>query len=150
MVQQALAAQGLDLRVVELAESSRTAVEAARAVGCELGQIVKSLVFQTRQNQAPLLVTASGCNRVSEKKIKLLLGESICRADADFVRAHTGFAIGGVAPLGHPRPIRTYIDEDLLQYPRIWAAAGTPHALFDMSPAELKRITNGTVADIKD
>ncbi len=149
-VQQALAAHGLNSKVIEMTESSHTAIEAARAVNCELGQIVKSLVFKIHATQTPILVTASGSNRVSEGKIEKLLGASIRRADADFVREHTSYAIGGVAPLGHPQPIQTFIDEDLFQYHRIWAAAGTPNALFDMSPDDLKIITNGIVADIRE
>ncbi len=149
-VQQALAAHGLDLKVVELTESSRTAIEAAQAVNCELGQIVKSMVFKIRDTQTPILVTASGSNRVSEDKIEKLLSASIKRANANFVREHTGYAIGGVAPLGHPQPIQTFIDKDLFQFTHIWAAAGTPNALFEMSPDDLKLITNGVVADIRE
>ncbi len=149
-VQQALSARGLELSVIELAESSRTAIQAAQAVNCELGQIVKSLVFRISKTQTPILVTASGSNRVCEKKVRQLLGSPIRRADADFVREHTGYAIGGVAPLGHPQPIQTFIDEDLFQYSRIWAAAGTPNALFHMGPEDLKIITRGIVADIRE
>jgi prolyl-tRNA editing enzyme YbaK/EbsC (Cys-tRNA(Pro) deacylase) len=149
-VQQALAEHGLELSVIELTESCRTALQAAEAVNCELGQIVKSLVFRISKTQSPVLVTASGSNRVSEKKIRQQLGESISRANADFVREHTGYAIGGVAPLGHPQPIQTFIDEDLFQYDKIWAAAGTPNALFSMRPGDLKIITGGIVADVRE
>jgi prolyl-tRNA editing enzyme YbaK/EbsC (Cys-tRNA(Pro) deacylase) len=149
-VQQALADHGLELRVIELAESCRTAIQAAEAVDCELGQIVKSLVFRISKTQTPILVTASGSNRVSEKKIRQQLGESIRRANADFVREHTGYAIGGVAPLGHPKPIQTFIDEDLFQYDQIWAAAGTPNALFSMRPGDLKIFTGGIISDVRE
>lgn len=142
-------AEGPFLQVVELPGSTRTAVEAAQAVGCQVGQIVKSLIFKAKRSERPILVIASGQNRVDEKKIAALIGEPLGKADADFVRQHTGFAIGGVPPLGHPEPLLTYIDEDLGQYPEIWAAAGTPHAVFRLSPADLTRITQGTVVDLK-
>lgn len=148
-VQQALAEKGLDLHVVELPGSTRTAGEAARAVGCDVARIAKSLVFKTRKTGRPVLVIASGTNRVDEKKIKALLGEAIGKADAGFVRQATGFAIGGVPPLGHVQPITTFIDGDLLQHETIWAAAGTPHALFALVPKDLENMTGGKVADIK-
>jgi prolyl-tRNA editing enzyme YbaK/EbsC (Cys-tRNA(Pro) deacylase) len=148
-VQQALAEKGLDLRVVELPGSTRTAGEAALAVGCDVAQIAKSLVFKARKTRRPVLVIASGANRVDEKKIKTLLGEAVGKADAGFVREATGFAIGGVPPLGHAQPLTTYIDGDLLQHETIWAAAGTPHALFALDPKDLADMTGGTVADIK-
>lgn len=123
-VQQALEAQGVDLRVVELPDSTRTAVEVAQAVGCEVGQIVKSLIFKGKKT--PYLVLVSGANRVDEKKLRRIVGEKIGKADADFVRAHTGFAIGGVSPVGHKQPLQTVIDGDLLPFGQFWAAAGTP------------------------
>ncbi len=148
-VQDALHALGLSLQVVELPGSTRTAVEAAQAVGCEVGQIVKSLVFKSKSSQRPILVIASGVNRVDEKKIEALIGEPLGKADADFVRQHTGFVIGGVPPLGHIEPLQTYIDVDLLQYPRVWAAAGTPHAVFQLNPGDLSRMTGGIVVQVK-
>ncbi len=144
-VQDALTALGLPCRVVELPASTRTAQEAADAVGCTVGQIVKSLVFRGARTDAPILVVASGANRVNETRLSELAGEPIAKADAAFVRAHTGFAIGGVAPLGHPAPLTTYIDADLLQYAEIWAAAGTPNAVFALTPADLQTMTNGRV-----
>jgi prolyl-tRNA editing enzyme YbaK/EbsC (Cys-tRNA(Pro) deacylase) len=144
-VQDALTALGLPCRVVELPASTRTAQEAADAVGCTVGQIVKSLVFRGARTDAPILVVASGANRVNETRLAELAGEPIAKADAAFVRAHTGFAIGGVAPLGHPAPLTTYIDADLLQYAEIWAAAGTPNAVFALTPADLQPMTNGRV-----
>jgi prolyl-tRNA editing enzyme YbaK/EbsC (Cys-tRNA(Pro) deacylase) len=148
-VQQSLVAKGMNLEVVELPGSTRTASEAAQAVGCEVAQIAKSLVFKAKKSKRPVLVIASGSNRVDEKKVKALLGEAIGKAGADFVRETTGFAIGGVPPLGHLNPLPTFIDRDLLAYDTIWAAAGTPHALFALKPRDLITITGGEVADVK-
>ena len=148
-VQDALSALGLSLQVVELPGSTRTAVEAAQAVGCQVGQIVKSLIFKGKHSQRPILVVASGVNRVDEKKIEAQIGEPLGKADADFVRQHTGFVIGGVPPLGHPERLLTYVDEDLLQYAEIWAAAGTPHAVFRLSPSDLLKITGGNLTNLK-
>jgi prolyl-tRNA editing enzyme YbaK/EbsC (Cys-tRNA(Pro) deacylase) len=147
-VQDALMALGLPCRVVELPASTRTAQEAADAVGCLVGQIVKSLVFRGARTDSPILVLASGANRVNEARLGELAGEPIAKADAAFVRAHTGFAIGGVAPLGHPAPLKTYIDADLLQYAEIWAAAGTPNAVFALTPADLQMMTGGKVVTV--
>lgn len=147
-VQDALAARGLPCRVVELPASTRTAQEAADAIGCSVGQIVKSLVFRGAQSGAPILVLASGANRVDEARLGQLAGEPIAKADAAFVRAHTGFAIGGVAPLGHPEPLRTYVDADLLQYAEIWAAAGTPNAVFALTPGDLETMGGGQVVTL--
>jgi prolyl-tRNA editing enzyme YbaK/EbsC (Cys-tRNA(Pro) deacylase) len=148
-VQDALSALGLTLQVVELPGSTRTAAEAAQAVGCQVGQIVKSLVFKSKRTERPILVIASGANRVDEQKLEALIGEPLGKADADFVRQHTGFVIGGVPPVGHAHLIETYIDQDLLQYPWVWAAAGTPNAIFQLDPADLPRISSGRLADIK-
>ena len=148
-VQDALAALGLTLQVVELPTSTRTAAEAAQAVGCQVGQIVKSLVFKSKRTERPILVIASGANRVDEQKLEALIGEPLGKADADFVRQHTGFVIGGVPPVGHAQLIETYIDLDLLQYQWVWAAAGTPNAIFQLDPADLPRISSGQLADIK-
>jgi prolyl-tRNA editing enzyme YbaK/EbsC (Cys-tRNA(Pro) deacylase) len=144
-VQEALNAHGLQLDVKEFAESTRTAEDAARAIGCQLGQIVKSLVFKAQRSGKAVLVIASGSNRVDEKIIRDHLGEKIGRADADFVRAQTGFAIGGVPPVGHTQKLTTFIDKDLLDYDEIWAAAGTPNAVFRLTPDELVRIVAGEV-----
>lgn len=152
-VQAALRARGHDGPVVTFSVSTRTSAEAAAAIGCTVGQIAKSLVFRTRGSGIPVLVIASGANRVDEKAVTAVLsektgGEKIGRADAAFVRAATGYAIGGVPPVGHEAPILIVIDRDLLQYQEIWAAAGTPNAVFRLHPADLERLAGGTVADI--
>ena len=148
-VQLALNAFGLPLQVVELPASTRSAVEAAQAIGCRVEQIAKSLIFRSSQSGRPVLVIASGPNRVNEKKIGELLGEPIGKADADFVRQRTGFVIGGVPPVGHTEPLETFIDEDLLKLDEIWAAAGTPNAVFCLKPADLVKITSGRVVAVK-
>ena len=148
-VQDALHTLGLSLEVVELPGSTRTAVEAAEAIGCEVGQIVKSLVFKGKRSGKPVLVIASGPNRVNEKVIEGLIGEPLGKADADFVREQTGFVIGGVPPVGHARLMETFVDSDLLQYDEIWAAAGTPHAVFRLAPPDLLKMTQGKVLSVK-
>jgi len=148
-VQDALRARGYAFEVVEHAESTRTAQEAAERAGCELGQIIKSLIFKGQATGKPILVLTSGANRVDEKRISAYAGEEIGRADADFVRATTGFAIGGVPPLAHARPMETYIDEDLLPYQTVWGAAGTPKAIFELTPQALQEMTGGRVARVK-
>jgi prolyl-tRNA editing enzyme YbaK/EbsC (Cys-tRNA(Pro) deacylase) len=148
-VQETLKALGFTCQVVELPNSTRTAVEAAQAVGCQVEQIVKSLIFKGKQTGKPVLVVASGPNRVNEKRLGELAGEAIEKANADFVRQRTGFVVGGVPPVGHVEPLQTFIDEDLLQYDEIWAAAGTPHAVFSLTPADLKVMTGGQVVSIK-
>ena len=147
-VQNALAKLGLSLQVVELPASTRTAVEAAQAIGCQVGQIVKSLVFRAKRSERPILVIASGANRVDEKKVEALIGEPLGKADADFVRQRTGFVIGGVPPLGHAEKIETFVDQDLLQYGEIWAAAGTPNAVFRLAPGDLIKMTGSRAVDI--
>jgi prolyl-tRNA editing enzyme YbaK/EbsC (Cys-tRNA(Pro) deacylase) len=148
-VQQALLAMNLPCKVVELPNSTRTAVEAAQAVGCQVGQIVKSLIFMGAESRRPILVVASGINRVDETHLALLAGEAIKKADAEFARAQTGFAIGGIPPVGLANQMSTFIDQDLLAYQSVWAAAGTPHAVFELDPAFLERMTGGTVTNIK-
>jgi prolyl-tRNA editing enzyme YbaK/EbsC (Cys-tRNA(Pro) deacylase) len=148
-IQDALNSLGMSLDVVELSASTRTAVEAAEAIGCEVGQIVKSLVFKAKRSERPVLVIASGKNRVDEKKIEMLIGESLGKADADFVRLHTGFVIGGVPPLGHTEKLETFIDEDLLEYTEVWAAAGTPNAIFRLNPEDLVKMTGGRLTKIQ-
>ena len=148
-VQAALAELGFAFDVREFPESTRTSAEAAAAIGCAVGQIAKSLVFRARQSGRPVLVIASGANRVDENKIGRLIGEKIGRADAAFVREKTGFAIGGVPPLGHAEPPLALIDEDLLEFSEVWAAAGTPNAVFRLAPGDLAAMTAGRTADVK-
>jgi prolyl-tRNA editing enzyme YbaK/EbsC (Cys-tRNA(Pro) deacylase) len=147
-VQKALNAMGLQLEVVELPASTRTSQEAAQTIGCQVGQIAKSIIFQTQTNHRPVMVIASGPNRVNEMVIQELIGEAIGKADADFVRQRTGYVIGGVPPVGHTERIETFIDQDLLQYSEIWAAAGTPHAVFRLTPDDLQRITGGVLVKV--
>jgi prolyl-tRNA editing enzyme YbaK/EbsC (Cys-tRNA(Pro) deacylase) len=147
-VQDVLDGFGLNLEVVELTASARTSQEAADAIGCIVSQIAKSLVFRGKTSQKPFLVIASGANRVNEKALKEHTGEKLEKADADFVLEHTGFVIGGVPPVGHKNPIDTFIDEDLMQYEEIWAAAGTPNAVFKLTPKILAGITNGKIIRI--
>lgn len=147
-VQEALTAMGLSCRAMEMPESTRTAVEAAAAVGCRVEQIVKSLVFKGAQSGRPILILASGPNRVDEALMAGYIGEPLARANADEVRQFTGFAIGGVPPIGHPVQLETYIDEDLLSYTSVWAAAGTPRTVFEIAPFELVRMTSGRVLSI--
>lgn len=140
-------ALGSDFEVLEFTESTRTAEEAAAAIGCTVAQIGKSLIFRTTETGRPVLVVASGINRVDEKKVAQTIGEKITRADADFVRAKTGYAIGGVPPVGHLSPPIVLLDEDLLNFDSIWAAAGTPNAVFRLTPAQLLHLTRGKFAD---
>jgi prolyl-tRNA editing enzyme YbaK/EbsC (Cys-tRNA(Pro) deacylase) len=147
-VQQAVNALGYDFSIVEFGASTRTSKDAAAAIGCTVGQIAKSLIFRCKQSNQPILVIASGPNRVEVSLVNAVLGDEIGKADADFVRETTGFAIGGVPPVGHLTPIRTFIDADLFQHDVIWAAAGTPNAVFKLTPDALKEMTNGEVLAI--
>jgi prolyl-tRNA editing enzyme YbaK/EbsC (Cys-tRNA(Pro) deacylase) len=138
---------GPDFQVLEFEVSTRTSQEAAAAIGCTVAEIAKALIFKSAEGRA-VLVIASGVNRVDEKKVQALLGQRISRADADFVRDRTGFAIGGVPPVGHTsRPV-VLIDRDLQRFPYVWAAGGTPNAVFRIAPADLIRLTEGQVADV--
>jgi Cys-tRNA(Pro) deacylase len=147
-VRAALHEQGIEAQPVEFAESTRTSADAAAAIGTTVAQIAKSLIFQA--DGQPVLVIASGANRVDTKKLGALLNAKMTRADADVVRAATGFPIGGVPPVGHATALRTLIDADLLTFDSIWAAAGTPNAVFQTTPADLVTMTGGKVADIKE
>ena len=148
-VQDALTKLGYAYEVIEAAESTRTAEEAAARVGCSVGQIVKSLVFKGKKSGKAILILTSGANRVDVKRIVAYTEEKIGRADPDFVRERTGFAIGGIPPLGHLHPIETYVDEDLLNFEEIWAAAGTPKAVFKMRASELEKMTGGKIIQVK-
>jgi len=129
---------GLEINVRSMSQSTRTAEEAAAACGCAVAQIVKSLVFRGKESGKPYLLLVSGANRVNEKAVAKILGEALQRPDAHYVREITGFAIGGIPPLGHATPLATYMDRDLLDYDVVWAAAGTPESVFPVSPAELR------------
>ncbi len=148
-IQDLLFSLGYNYTVIEHAESTRTAQEAADRAGCELGQIVKSLIFQGKTSGKPILVLTSGANRVDEKLISEYAAEPIKRADVDFVRAVTGFVIGGVPPIGHNQKMETYLDEDLQQYLLVWAAAGTPNAIFELTPTDLQKMTQGITRKVK-
>lgn len=147
-VQDELRSAGIATTIVELSESTRTAAEAASAIGCELAQIAKSLVFRSASG-SPVLVIASGRNRVDESRLAEMVGEPIERAPAEFVRSVTGYAIGGVPPAGHKTQLRfVFVDADLFEYDEIWAAAGTPHAVMRLTPDELLRLCGGRVTNV--
>lgn len=148
IVQDKLAARGLPNQVVELPDSTRTAQEAANTIGCDISQIAKSIIFRRKAADLPLLIVASGTNRVNERAISHLLNEKIGKADADFVQKHTGYVIGGVPPFAHKESIETLIDEELMKYKVIWAAAGHPKAVFQLTPEQLVELTNGKVVCI--
>lgn len=139
---------GLSITTREFPDGTRTAEDAAQAVGCQVSQIVKSLVFAL--DGAPVIALVAGSNRLDEDRLAAVLGgRDVGRADADGVRAATGFPIGGVPPFGHPAPLPTVIDEDLLAHDEVWAAAGTPRDVFAVSPADLVRVTGATVATLR-
>lgn len=141
---------GLEIAINEMPDSTRTAEEAASACGCSVGQIVKSLIFAGKESSAPVLLLVSGSNRVNEKAVGRLLGEKLTRPDAAFVREQTGYAIGGIPPLGHANRIRTLIDQDLLAHDTVWAAAGTPNCVFAVSPRALAEATHAEVISVTD
>jgi len=140
---------GVATAVVEMPASTRTAAEAAAAIGCEVAQIAKSLVFRAAKSDRPVLVVASGANRVDINLLEAALGEPVARADPDWVRATSGFAIGGIPPVGHLTPPVVFIDQDLLELPEVWAAAGTPNAVFSLLPAQLTEVTCGSVIRVQ-
>lgn len=144
-----LEARGYSNEMVKLPENARTAGEAAKAIGCKVEQIAKSLIFLLSDSHQPMLIVASGVNRVNENRVSEWIGEPLGKANADFVREQTGFAIGGVPPLGHVNPIKALIDEDLFQYDEIWAAGGHPNFVFRLTPEELLKMTNGEVLAIR-
>jgi len=148
-VQKALDDTGLEVRVEKMPDSTRTAAEAADAVGCTLGQIAKSLIFRAKTTDTPVLAIVSGDNRLDTQKLEALTGEPVGKADADFVRARTGYAIGGVPPLGHREKLRVFFDEDLFRFEDIWAAAGHPHCVFKTDPKALMAAAGAIRADLK-
>jgi prolyl-tRNA editing enzyme YbaK/EbsC (Cys-tRNA(Pro) deacylase) len=148
-VAQLLIEAGVDSRPVEFEQPTRTSAEAAAAIGCSVAEIAKSIVFRGAQSGQAVIVVASGGNRVSEAKVAALVGDKLARADADFVRDATGYAIGGVAPLGHAGPVKLLLDEDLRRFEKVWAAAGTPFSVFPIAPEALRRLTAADWSDVK-
>jgi prolyl-tRNA editing enzyme YbaK/EbsC (Cys-tRNA(Pro) deacylase) len=146
---QLLREAGLTTQVVEFEQPTRTSAEAAAAIGCTVAEIAKSIVFRGATSGQAVVVVASGDNRVDEAKVAARIGEALARADADFVREATGYAIGGVAPLGYVKPVKLLLDEDLRRFARIWAAAGTPYAVFPLAPDDLARLTAAPWSDVK-
>lgn len=147
-VQLALNAKGFSYQVQELESTTRTAHDAANALGCEITQIVKSLLFRTHAEE-PILTLVSGSNRVDEQKLAALVNSKVVKADADFTRKVTGFAIGGIPPLGLKHLKHIFIDADLMQFTTCWAAAGTPHAVFKLNTDDLMQLSGGKIVDIK-
>ena len=145
-----MAALGHDVDVVALADSTRTAQEAATALGCDVAQIAKSIVFRDADTDAPVLVVASGRNRISLEKLRALSGANLAQATGSFVKQRLGFAIGGVPPAGHAAPVLTFLDETLKRYDEIWAAAGTPFAVFRLVPDDLPALTRAGWADVAE
>lgn len=147
-VEAAARALGLDIGVRTMSQSTRTAEEAAAACGCSVGQIVKSLVFRGKETGKPYLLLVSGTNRVNEKAVARIIGEPLQRPDAQYVRDITGFAIGGIPPLGHASRLATYMDRDLLRHEIVWAAAGTPESVFPVAPVELRDKAGAEVIEV--
>jgi prolyl-tRNA editing enzyme YbaK/EbsC (Cys-tRNA(Pro) deacylase) len=147
-VAEAARGAGLNVTVIERTDSTRTAEEAAAACGCAVGQIIKSLVFRGATSGKPYLMLVSGSNRLNEDGVEGVLGESLARPDAAYVREVTGYAIGGIPPLGHASPMQVFIDEDLLRYDVVWAAAGTPRAVFAVAPGALADATRAKVIKV--
>lgn len=148
-IQQAIENRGFDFIVRELPQSTRTARDAANALGCDEGQIVKSLIFRVEDTDEAVLALVCGNNRVDMTKLAAVGAGALVKADADFARRSSGFAIGGIPPCGHEQALRTFIDEDLLGYDRVWAAAGTPNAVFELDPAALPPLTSGVICDLR-
>lgn len=148
-IQDILEEYNLNAKVIEFKELTRTSQEAASVIGCEVGQIAKTLIFKGKTTGQPICIIASGKNRVDEKKIIQYVGEEIEKPSADYVLKHTGFAIGGVPPIGYKFESKILVDEDLMTYQTIWAAAGTPHSVFQISPKDLLRISEGIISNIR-
>jgi prolyl-tRNA editing enzyme YbaK/EbsC (Cys-tRNA(Pro) deacylase) len=141
---------GIEANVVEFEQPTRTSADAAAAIGCSVAEIAKSVVFRGKASGQAIVVVASGTNRVSEEKVAAMVGEALARADADFVRAATGYVIGGVAPIGHAQPVKLLLDGDLRQFAKVWAAGGTPHTVFPLTPEELRQVTRAEWSDVKE
>jgi prolyl-tRNA editing enzyme YbaK/EbsC (Cys-tRNA(Pro) deacylase) len=148
-VQQALQSLGTNAIIREHPEACRTSAEAAIVLGCTVAQIAKSVIFRGETSGQSILVITSGANRVDVRKIEALAGEMPGKANADFVREHTGFVIGGVSPIAHLKPGKVFFDEDLLQFDAVFPAGGTPQAMFRIEPHELLRISGSVLADVK-
>lgn len=146
-VERAAAEAGLDITILEMAEGTRTAADAARAAGCEIDQIVKSIIFRGEDDGQAILFLTAGGNRVDDAKASAAAGEALGKADAGLIRSQTGFAIGGVAPIGHLNPIRAFMDPRLFDFDVIWAAAGTPRHIFSVNPRDIERLTGAQVTD---
>lgn len=140
---------GIDVTVVEFEQPTRTSAEAAAAIGCTVAEIAKSVVFRGRDSGMAIVVVASGENRVDEARVAASVGAPLARADADFVRSATGYAIGGVAPIGHSGPVKLVLDEDLRRFETVWAAAGTPFSVFPLTPAQLRELTGAEWSAVK-
>jgi prolyl-tRNA editing enzyme YbaK/EbsC (Cys-tRNA(Pro) deacylase) len=149
-VQSFLLGKGFAFEVKELPGSTRTAQEAADSIGCDVAQIAKSLVFREKDSGQPVLVIASGSNRVNLAKIESMTGLKLGKADASYVKERVGYAIGGIPPVGHNQPLETILDADLMNYDVIWAAAGTPFAVFQLKPADLPSMTNGRWTELSE
>jgi prolyl-tRNA editing enzyme YbaK/EbsC (Cys-tRNA(Pro) deacylase) len=148
-VAQLLRDAGVEAQVVEFDQPTRTSAEAAAALGCEVAEIAKSIVLRGAASGQAVIVVASGANRVSESKVAAQVGEPLARADAEFVRTATGYAIGGVAPIGHATAVKILLDEDIRRFATVWAAGGTPYSVFPLEPDELRRITGAEWSDVK-
>lgn len=146
-VKAALADTGLRIDIMETGRDTRTAAQAAEVAGCHVDQIAKSIIFRGEVSGSAILFLTAGGNRVSDAKASVVAGEALGKADAALIRAQTGFAIGGVSPVGHLNPIRAYLDPRLTEFDLIWAAAGTPHHIFPIAPSELVRLTDAQAAD---
>ncbi len=142
-IQSFLTENNIDTDIKTYPAGTRTAQDAADAIGCDVAQIVKSLIFMTEDTKEPILILTSGANRVNEALFESELGEKLTKADANFVREMTGFAIGGIPPFGHLTQVKTFIDEDLFAYDELWAAAGTPNTVFRVTVQDLDKLTQG-------
>lgn len=147
-IQDILQEHNLGIEIIEFKETTRSAQEAAHAIGCEIGQIAKTLIFKCQVSGKPICIIASGKNRVDEKKIAQMIGEGIEKPNAEYVLKYTSFSIGGIPPIGYKFDMTPLIDEDLMEYAEVWAAAGTPNAVFEISPRDLLQITKGRIANI--